>query len=241
MGNYNSTIQQGSGRGRWGMAIGKRAFDLTTEAFRASGLQGGKEVSSYRDKLDHLFKQFAAKVPPSSNPLTNARFLFNWLWMTKPARYRPSGHFKLNDVIDAQMSQDRRDIGNCLGLTVFYNCLFQKMGIQAEVLYLEMAFGRGPHVLTLLRTEQSQIDIENILSDGFDYRGHLNIPRRVRWSDKELVADIYLSQGNESFEKCKYSDALKNYDMAIHLNPRYEKAHVNKAILIDEMGMEGRG
>ncbi|MBI5969072.1 MAG: tetratricopeptide repeat protein [Deltaproteobacteria bacterium] len=147
----------------------------------------------------------------------------------------------MNEVIDAQLSQDSQGVGNCLGLTVLSNCLLQKVGMQAEALYLERAFGRGPHVLTLLQTKGSLIDIENISPDGFDYKGHLHNPSRSRWGDRELVADIYLSQGNEFFEKRKYSDALRNYDMAIHLNPQYEKAQINKAILIDKMGREKNG
>ena len=75
------------------------------------------------------------------------------------------------------------------------------MGIHADALYLENAFGIGPHVLTLLQTEESTIDIENILPDGFGFKGHLNDPSRTRWGDKELVADIYHSLGNEFSRK----------------------------------------
>ena len=107
----------------------------------------------------------------------------------------------------------------------------------AEALYLENAFGMGPHVLTVLKTEDSIIDIENIFPDGFDYKGHLDNPSRTRWGDKELVADIYHSLGNELFSKGELIKALENYDRAIHLNPRYEKARLNKAILLDKMEM----
>ena len=55
-----------------------------------------------------------------------------------------------------------------------------------------------------------------------------------------MVADIYLSVGNEFFEKDEFIEALKNYNMAIHLNPQYEKACLNKAILLDKMGKEGK-
>jgi len=82
------------------------------------------------------------------------------------------------------------------------------------------------------------IDIENILADGFDYKGHLDDPSRIRWGDRELVADIYYSQGNELYERSDYIEALKSYDRATDLNPLYEKARLNKAILLDRMGME---
>jgi tetratricopeptide (TPR) repeat protein len=109
------------------------------------------------------------------------------------------------------------------------------MDIHAEALYVEGAFGMGPHVLTLLQTEKTVIDVENILPDGFDYRGHYNHPARTRWGDKELVADVCHSVANELFEKGDFVEALKNYDIAITFNPQYEKAHLNQAILLDKI------
>jgi tetratricopeptide (TPR) repeat protein len=193
------------------------------------------------DKLDRLHQQFLYQMRPTTNPLTRARALFNWLWTEKPARYKPHGNYKLNDVIDAQLNKDRQTVGNCLGLTLLNNCLIQKMGLHVEALYLENAFGMGPHVLSILKIEESLIDIENILPDGFDYKGHLNDPSRTRWGDGELVADIYQSLGNEFFEKGELIEALKSYDMAIHLNPHYGKACLNKIILLDKMGREKNG
>jgi tetratricopeptide (TPR) repeat protein len=204
----------------------------------ASSINKKNKLAGYKSKLDYLYQQFVHQIIPTSGPLEKARALFNWLWKVKPSRYKPQGNYRLGDVIDAQLSKDSQIVGNCLGLTLLYNCLLRKMGINAEALYLENAFGIGPHVLTLLQIEESLIDIENILPNGFDYKGHLDDPSRMRWRDKELVADIYHSLGNDFFKKGQWSEALNSYDMAIHLNPQYEKARLNKAILLDKMGRE---
>lgn len=127
---------------------------------------------------------------PSLDPLNKSRALFTWLWIEKPNRYKSHGNFCLNDVIDAHLNKDRQSVGNCLGLTLFFNCLLKRMGIEANAIYLENAFGIGPHVLTLLQSKDFSIDIENILPDGFDYKRHLSNPSRMRWGDRELVADI---------------------------------------------------
>ncbi len=177
-------------------------------------------------------------IPPP-DPVEKAKALFTWLWTSRSDRYKSRGSYKLNEVIETQLEEDARPVGNCLGLTLLYNCLLRKMGIDAEVLYVENAFGIGPHVLTLLQTEKSIIDIENILPDGFDYRGHHAHPARTRWTDRELVADIYHSVANELFGKGDFVEALKNYDIAIAYNPQYEKTHLNKAILLDKMGKGG--
>jgi tetratricopeptide (TPR) repeat protein len=216
---------------------------LEREALLASGVEEKGRMAEYGEKLDSLCQEFTRETVPSSHSLLKAKGLFIWLWEKKPTRYKPRGSFKLNHVIDAQLSEEDQPVGNCLGLTLLYNCLLYRMGIKAEASYLENAFDFeiGPHVLTTLQTKASAIDIENILPGGFDYKGHLGNPSRTRWGDKELVADIYHSMGNECFERGEFSEALKNYEMAIRLNPRYEKARLNKAILLDRMSGAVKG
>ncbi len=213
---------------------------MEKEALKASGIKWKKEIANYLEKLDHLHHQFIRHLTLPSNSLTQAKGLFDWLWKEKPDRYKRHGNFRLSEVIDAQLSKDNRIVGNCLGLTLLYNCLLRKMGIHAQALYLENAFKTGPHVLTFLQTKESFVDIENILPEGFGYEGHLSHPLRIRWGDQELVADIYLSIGNEFFKKNEFMEALRNYNMAIRLNPRYEKTYLNKAILLGKMRKEGK-
>jgi tetratricopeptide (TPR) repeat protein len=210
-------------------------FNLGKESLLASGLREDERIYQYMQKLEDLFQQFINSITLPSDLVTKAEALFKWLWIEKPARYKPHGNFKLNDVIDAQLSKDTQTVGNCLGLTVLYNCLLKKIGIYAEALYLENGFEMGPHVLTVLKTEEFLIDIENILQEGFNYKGHLDDPSRTRWGDRELVADIYHSFGNELFSKGELIKALENYEMTLHLNPRYEKAHLNKVIVLDKI------
>jgi len=213
-------------------------FSLEKKVLIASGITKDDLIATYARKLDKLNQRFIREVKYISDPFTTAKALFNWLWITKPHRYAPHGHYKLHHVIDSQLSKDIIAVGNCLGLTLLYNCLLRRVGIDAQALYVENAFGIGPHVLTVFKTKESMVDIENILPDGFDYKGHLNDPSRSIWGDQELVADIYHSLGNECYEKGDYNEALRNYDMAIKLNPRYERARLNKAIVVDRIGME---
>ena len=215
-------------------------FNLEEEALFASGIREKRKIVTYSAKLDQLDEQFIYQMTPTHEPIEKIRALFNWLWLEKPARYKSQGNYRLNEVIDCQMSDDVEKVGNCLGLTLLCNCLLRRIGIRAEALYLENAFETGPHVLTTLQIKKSLIDIENIIPDGFDYKGHLTNPSRTRWGDQELVADIYHSLGNEYISKGELNKALENYNMAIYLNPQYEKAHLNKVILLDKMKKEDR-
>ncbi len=218
-------------------------LDLAQEGLIASGILETDLFRSYSAKIDKAYENFIAATNPSPESVTHAEALFSWLWQVKPRRYRPHGPSRLNEVIDAQLDSESEVVGNCLGLTLLYHCLLRKGGIMAEAVHLESAFGRGPHVLTLLQTEDALIDIENILPDGFDYQGHLHNPSRIHWGDRELVADLYLSLGNELFEKGALGLALEHYDKAIQWSPHYEKARLNRLILWDKMreGKERKG
>lgn len=210
-------------------------FDLEKEALRASGIREESQIAVYQAKLADLHQTFFRETSPIAAPLVMAESLFNWLWKKKPARYKRHGFFRLNETLDAQLSSTSRAVGNCLGLTLLYNCLLRRMGIAAEAFHLGYAFERGPHVLSCLQTGDSLIDIEHVFPYGFGYKDHLNNPSRTRWGDRALVADVYHTTGTSLFEKGEWTGALINYDAAIDLNPEYEKAHLNKAILLQKM------
>jgi tetratricopeptide (TPR) repeat protein len=214
-------------------------FDLKKQALIASGLKDEKRIAAYTQKLEFLFQKFLPQRNDSLSILTQAESLFDWLWRHKPDRYQPGGHYRLDKVIDAQLKDGNHAVGNCLGLTVLYNCLLEKIGIQAKALHLQDAFKIGPHVLTLLRAGTETIQIENIFPHGFNYKRHLHDPSAERWGPKKLAADIYHSAGNELFEQGRFSRALKRYEMALKLNPYYETARLNKAIVQDRINMAG--
>lgn len=203
----------------------------------ASGMEEEEQLFGYQRKLDGLQRTCSLRMEGLRDPRDRARALFEWLWKEKPCRYKRHGPYRLNEVIDFQIHPDAPNVGNCLGLTLLYNCLLRRMGIPAESLYLEEAFGIGPHVLTLLPIGGSSIDVENILPQGFDYRGHLGNPSRTRWGDRELVADICLTRGNECYEQGDFQEALRWYDRALAKNPRYEKALLNRAIVLDRISL----
>ena len=150
--------------------IKERSFSLEREALKASGIKEKRTVELYSNRIDSLYYPFIPSLLHSSDPVTKARILFDFLWATKPFRYEPGGPFRLSEVINSQLDKESRTVGNCLGLTLLYNCLLQRAGLHVGTLFLENAFGIGPHVLTLLSTNESLIDIENILPDGFDYK-----------------------------------------------------------------------
>ena len=207
--------------------------DLITEVLTASGITDADRIAAYRDRIDLLRQMFIHEASPGPDPLATARALFAWLWARKPARYRMGAAYRLHEVIEAEFNPKEDTVGNCLGLTVLYNCLLRGLGVPARAVFLEWAFGIGPHVLSLIEAGERSIDVENILPHGFDYRGHAAAAGRMIWNDLELIADIYHSRGNDYFASGCYDQALQMYDLALQWNPGYEKARLNQATVLD--------
>jgi len=212
-------------------------LDLAQGALIASGVKTQKELDSYLSKISMLCKHIEAETT-GDYELQKAKSLFDWLWQKKPNRSERQGSFKLTEVIDTQLDPDIEKVGNCLGLTVLYNVLAQSLGLEVKSIHVEDAFSKGPHVFSTLYTAQGTIDIENILSSGFDFKGHLHNPQRTEWDDAELIADIYHSIGNQYFEQRDLENAMQSYTKAIKLNPRYTKAYLNRAIALFLLGRD---
>lgn len=208
-------------------------IDLAQGALIASGVSDERDFNRYLAKIDQLCRDI--NHSPKAADAERAKELFSWLWRSKPHRYQQRGSFRLNDVIDAQLGEID-NVGNCLGLTVLFNVLAHRFGLKVQAVHLEYAFGIGPHVFTVLYADSLPIDIEHSLSYGFDYRGHKSNPQREEWGDRELVADIYHSVANVFAEHGRWEDAIGCYDKAIHLNPKYTRARLNKGIALVERG-----
>ncbi|MFQ5826944.1 MAG: hypothetical protein ACE5IA_06260 [Dehalococcoidia bacterium] len=117
---------------------------LEKMALIASGVEDQDEMEHWLCLLDELEQQIAPDIPEAGD-VARASALFRWLWRTKPERYQPWGSFRLNEVLTAQVDQGRKGVGNCLGLTVLYNVLAQRLGLRV-----------GALVVTLVPTSASQ-------------------------------------------------------------------------------------
>ncbi len=211
--------------------------DLAWGALIASGVKNSAELDSYLAKLNTLFQQAASEIHTGSK-LKKAQAIFDWLWASKPNRYQYQGNFRLQDVLDAQLAPNVEQVGNCLGLTVLYNALAQRCGLDVKAVYLEEAHGRLSHVFSTLVRGDITIDVDNIFPLGFDFKDHLDSPGRVLWGDSELIADIYHSIGWALHEQGKLEGAILNYSKAIRLNPKYAKAYLNRGIALSMLGRE---
>ena len=211
--------------------------DQAWGALIASGVRTQKDLDNYLAKLNALYQQVAPEIPAASEP-RKAGALLDWLWREKPNRCERRGSYRMTEVLDAQLDPKIQKVGNCLGLTVLYHVLAQRLGLKVKAVHVEDAFGQGPHVFSILYTSHGTIDIEHILPNGFDFKGHLHNPDRAEWGEAELIADIYHSTGNKFFEQGSHEEAVQNYSKAIRLNPKYAKAYLNRALALFMLGRD---
>lgn len=213
--------------------LANEKIDLAQGALLASGVNMEHEFNRYLAKIDQIC-QIITRTG-KGDEVERAKEIFDWLWRVKPHRHEYRGNFRLTDTLEAQLGEQER-VGNCLGLTILFNVLGQRFGLQVKAVHLEDAFGIGPHVFSVLYVRGRSIDVENIFPNGFDYQAHLGEPQREEWGDRELIADIYHSVANDLFEQGKWESAIENYDKAIRLNPKYTKAYLNKGIALVTLG-----
>jgi len=211
--------------------------DLAWGALIASGVKNSKDLDNYLAKLNTLHQQVAPEITTGSK-LKKAENLFDWLWAGKPNRYQYQGNFRLQDVLDSQLDPNEERVGNCLGLTVLYNVVAQRCGLDMKAVYLEEAHGRLSHVFSTFVRGNITIDIDTIFPFGFDFKDHLDNPERVLWGNSGLIADIYHSIGWALHEQGKLEGAILNYSKAIRLNPKYAKAYLNRGIALSMLGRD---
>jgi tetratricopeptide (TPR) repeat protein len=223
-------------------SLEKHLFSTTQPALAwgaliASGVKNSADLDSYLAKLNTLYRQVLPEITAGSK-LKKAEALFDWLWAKKPSRYQYQGNFRLQDVLNAQLDPNVETVGNCLGLTVLYNALAQRCGLDMKAVYLEEAHGRLSHVFSTFVRGNITTDIDNIFPFGFDCKDHLDNPGRLLWGNSELIADIYHSIGWALHEQGKLEGAALNYSKAIRLNPKYAKAYLNRGIALSMLGRE---
>lgn len=211
-------------------------FDFTQEALIASGVPP-RQLDSYRSRLEGLAERLGTSLP--LDPIRRAAGLFHRLWREKPHRYQPVADFRLHRALENQLRPEREEVGNCLGLTMLYTALAHCLGLGPHLgaVHLASSFvDRGPHVLSLLHTPLRNIDIEHVFPTGFDFRGHRDNPAREEWSERDLVAETYVADGNFCFDSRHLQGALEKYDKALELRPGGYKALVNRATVLAALG-----
>jgi tetratricopeptide (TPR) repeat protein len=193
-----------------------------------SGLRTDAEIQPYQSKIDTLFGYFLNKCekkgffetprPPLYLHQPIAKFLFEYLWTSKPKRF--GEYFLLTDVVDAQLDSDVHHlVGTCVGLTSLYSVLGLRAGLKLSLL------ASSDHLLSRLRVGEQTTDIDHTDPEGFDCRSGedlLELPLLT------IAANVLNSRGLSNERNGRLAAARGDYQKAILVNPGYANAYNNR-------------
>lgn len=195
-----------------------------------SGLNTEGELTRYKQKLDQIHNGFIERLT-SKSPLslsstrnymrtTMAKWLFEYLWNTKPRRC--NGNFLLKDVIDAQLNPDiNHKVGSCVGLTSLYTVLGLREGLNLTILV------SGSHVVNRLTIDNANfLNIDNTDSLGFDCQ--IKEEDFLEYPPVKLIANVFNSRGMAWERADNLEKAKEDYEKAMEVNPDYANAYNNR-------------
>lgn len=209
--------------------LGEEDINLERSLLIVSGLNSEKQIEQYMQKISRIHNGFVTHLKRKSPAILSistqytvydrARHLFQYLWNTKPRRC--NGNFLLTDVIDAQLDPDTyRPVGSCIGLTSLYTVL----GLREDLNLLILS--NGSHILNRLKAQGNYWDIENTDPLGFDYDGADRFFEE--YDALSLMAHVFNSRGVIFERKNDLENAVRDYEKAIIVNPRYANAINNR-------------
>ena len=203
-----------------------------------SRLQTEREIETYSQKLDQIYRGFIERLKIRS-PLslsstrkhmtkTMAMWLFEHLWNTKPRRC--NSNFLLTDVIDAQLSPDvNQEVGSCVGLTSLYTVLGLRAKLNLTILVSDS------HVVNRLRIDNSDFcNIDNTDPLGFDCS--IEEDEFVEYPPVKLLANVLNSRGMARERADNLEKAREDYEKAIEVNPDYANAFNNRGNIKSKQG-----
>ena len=222
----------------------------------ASGLKTEKDIREYTRKLDRLQKEFEKECGYDewqNNPADNPEFksenlkyhregnkgkaLFNYLWRTKPSRYKKD-QFCLTNVIDAQLDPQIPEAGNCLGLTMLYTLLALREKLDVSVAQSGVHIQNIVRVIDRMDNHLTSI-VDNTHAEGFQTEQQANNHTANNRKNKNLTAKpascllsiFYSTTGAEKFENSKYNATVTDQNIALMLDPDNEDAYIYRGLV----------
>jgi len=207
-------------------------FDLATSGFIASGIKDGSELDSYLNRFGRLVSDIGSdeRVGDATRGVNKAKAVFDWLWNSKPKRYNSTS--KLTEVLNNQLSKGD-GVGCCIGLTLFYNSICQRLNIDMGAVLTTILESRpvSPHMYSAINTGRGIVLIENTLKDGFDIK-----KGKGKIIDNQKLIQWFLYDQSNDCEKageCRKAFSLE--EVALRISPEPFNAH-HLRMLAEDMG-----
>lgn len=174
--------------------------------------EGIRQVRTYEALMDLMALQILARLPQDAVPSTKIRVMNDFIFGEMGFRFPPhSVYAKDIDVYTFLPSVLDGRQGVCLGVSILYICLAQRLDLS-----LEMITPPG-HIYVRYREGNSEINIETTARGvHIDSEEYLTIGTRAlqQRNVKEVIGLAYFNQASVFLTQENYAEALKSYQKA---------------------------
>lgn len=176
-----------------------------------------KQIRTYEALLDLMALQILVNLPPNATPPIKIRKMNDFIFSEMGFRFPPHSLYAkdidiytfLPSVLDCRR-------GVCLGVSILYICLAQRLNLQ-----LEMVTPPG-HIYVRYREGNNEINIETTARGiHVDSNEYLTIGTRAlqQRNIKEVIGLAYFNQASVFLMKENYAEALTCYKKALPYLP----------------------
>lgn len=170
------------------------------------------KVRSYEAIIDLMALQILARLPPNATPEEKIRRISQFIFEDMGFRFPPHSLYAKNiDLYTFLPSVLDSRRGVCLGVSILYICIAQRLGLS-----LEMITPPG-HIYVRYKTPEKEINIETTARGiHLDSEEYLNIQTRSlqQRSIKEVIGLAHFNQAGVFMQREEYEQALKSYQKA---------------------------
>lgn len=208
------------------LALAPSEIDLARGLFLTQmGEQNIRKIRIYEAQIDLMALQILAQLPPNPSPANIIRTMNDFIFGEMGFRFPPHSIYAkeidlytfLPSVLDSRR-------GVCLGVSILYICLAQRLNLQ-----LEMITPPG-HIYVRYRSNSNQTNQENNQEINIETtaRGvhipseqYLNIDTRSlqQRNIKEVIGLAHFNQASVYWTKNKYEEARSSYEKALPYLP----------------------
>lgn len=172
-----------------------------------------QQIRTYEASLDLMALQIRARLPQNAAPAAKIRMMNDFIFGEMGFRFPPhSSYAKDVDIytfLPAVLDSRR---GVCLGVSVLYICLAQRLGLS-----LEMVTPPG-HIYVRYRGEGQTVNIETTARGiHMDTEEYLTVNNRAlkERNVKEVIGLTYFNQASVFLAREQFAEALAAYQRAL--------------------------
>lgn len=171
-----------------------------------------EDIRQYEAGLDLIALQILARLPQSATPEDYIREINRFIFQEMKFRFPPhSLHVKDIDLYTFLPSvMDSRE-GVCLGVSILYLCLAQRMGLPLEIItppgHIYVRYRKGVKIVNIETTARG-IDLPSETYLGIDTR------RLMERNMKEVIGMAYFNQASVAWGQNDHQKAVELYEKA---------------------------